>query len=120
MSWKRTNENWYFNQISSGQWVEINDDKADKVIFSFDEVEIEKSNENIQVILFASDRNFYLSLNNKDVKFGSRRKSIDNILYQGSWQKNEFNENIRSSFFQYDQDQDDSEDSISWRDGPHG
>jgi hypothetical protein len=82
-SWRVTNENHYFNQKSSGKWDEIKDDK---VIFSFDEVEIKKSNEDIQVILFASDRNFYLSLNNEDVRFGSSRESIDNILYEGSWQ----------------------------------
>ncbi len=81
MSWKLTNKNWYFIQTSSGKWVEIRDDK---VIFSFDEVEIKKSNGVIQVILFASDRNFYLRLNNKDARIGSTRESIDIILYQGS------------------------------------
>jgi hypothetical protein len=89
MSWKVANINHYFNQISSGKWVETKDDK---VIFSFDEVEIKKSNEDIQVILFDPNRNFYLSLNNKDVRFGSSKESIDNILYEGSWQNNEPNE----------------------------
>jgi hypothetical protein len=83
MSWKVENENWYFNQISSGKWDEIKDDK---VIFSFEEVEIKRSDEDIQVILFASDRDFYLSLNNENVRWGFKKESIDNILYKGSWQ----------------------------------
>jgi hypothetical protein len=83
MSWKVKNQNWYFNQLSSTEWFEIVDNN---IASNFDLVEIKKSNGDIQVILFASDRNFYLSLNNKDVRFGWSRETIDNILNEGSWQ----------------------------------
>jgi hypothetical protein len=78
MSWQLTNKNWYFIQISSGKWVEIKDDK---VIYSFDEIEIKNTNEVIQVILFASDRNFYLRLNNKDAIELARVKKVLTIYY---------------------------------------
>ena len=72
------NKKHSFNQINDNEWVEINNEK---ILFHFQyETKIGDS-----VVLYASDRDFYISLNSNNAKWGNKKNNIKNIFLFGKW-----------------------------------
>ena len=77
--WKVNGKAEYFRKLSDSKWEEI---KNGKLYAKFDFVE----QINDKVILFASDRNFYLTIDSNTVKWGpTREKANLNQIHNGKW-----------------------------------
>ena len=77
--WKVNGEDKYFEKISDKKWKET--DKG-KIFATFDFVE----QINDKLIIFAADRDFYLTIDSTSVKWGPTRDKADlNHLYDGKW-----------------------------------
>ena len=78
-AWKVNGKDQYFNKMSNSTWSEIVDGIT---VFSFDLV---KQN-NDTVVIFASDRDFYLTINSNSVRWGPTVDlASQNLIYNGKW-----------------------------------
>jgi hypothetical protein len=77
--WKVNGEEKYFQKTSETKWKET--DKG-KIFATFDFVE----QINDKVVIFAADRNFYLTIDSTSVKWGPTRENANlNHLCDGKW-----------------------------------
>ncbi|CAF0951043.1 unnamed protein product [Brachionus calyciflorus] len=80
--WKASEEGHYFVKKDDQEWVEFQKD-AFYAKFRF------IMEQNDVVFLFAQDRNFYISLDAKEAKWGDNLNSLPNVFNTGNWVKQE-------------------------------
>jgi hypothetical protein len=78
--WQENNKNHFFKEHSSTTWIETADGQMGP-IFKF----VSKIND--VVILYAQDRNFYVSLDSTSGKFGDTINTINSVFVSGKWIK---------------------------------
>jgi hypothetical protein len=77
-TWQVYNRDHFFKEVNGTTWIEI-ENGITTYTFKF------ISQTNPQVIIYASDRNFYVQLDSTSAKWGSSVSSIANVFLYGNW-----------------------------------
>ena len=77
-TWQENNKNHYFKRVDSSTWIETSNGITE---FTFEYT----SQTGDKVVLFASDRNFYVQLDSTSAKWGNSIGTITNTFNAGKW-----------------------------------
>ena len=77
-TWQENNKDHYFKRVDSSTWIET--------LFGITEFTFKLTSQTgDKVVLFASDRNFYVQLDSTSAKWGSSLSAIVNKFNDGKW-----------------------------------